>query len=148
MVCSHERWLFSFVHLFPRANLANLCKFEFVFCFKFAKIQTTFFEQYSCNVPRNCLENVEKNLSKGPSQYVSIAWYSNIYIASNLAGCSIYYSRTFGILFWNDIKWSAHDVLEQCLVYYICVQPCMHYILYSLVIRMINRVMIRCYLYI
>ena len=27
-------------------------------------------------------------------------------------------------MFWNDIKWSAHGVLEQCLVYYICVQPC------------------------
>ena len=39
-------------------------------------------------------------------------------------GCSIYCSRTFGTLFWNDIKWSAHGVLEQCLVYYICVQPC------------------------
>jgi hypothetical protein len=23
------------------------------------------------------------------------------------AGCSIYCSRTFGTLFWNDIKWSA-----------------------------------------
>ena len=22
------------------------------------------------------------------------------------------------------MKWSAHSVLEQCLVYYICVQPC------------------------
>ena len=50
-------------------------------------------------------------------------------------GYSIYCSRTFGTLFgtisngvhtvfWNDIKWSAHGVLEQCLVYYICVQPC------------------------
>jgi hypothetical protein len=28
------------------------------------------------------------------------------------ADCSIYYSRTFGTLFWNDIKWSAHGVLE------------------------------------
>jgi hypothetical protein len=39
-------------------------------------------------------------------------------------GCSIYCSRTFGTLFWKDMKWSAHGVLEQCLVYYICVQPC------------------------
>ena len=40
------------------------------------------------------------------------------------SGCSIHCSRTFGTLFWNDIKWSAHGVLKQCLVYYICVQPC------------------------
>ena len=31
--------------------------------------------------------------------------------------CSIYCSRTFGTLFWNDMEWSAHGVLEQCLVY-------------------------------
>ena len=42
----------------------------------------------------------------------------------NPTGCSIYCSRTLGTLFWNDIKWSVHVVLEQCLVYYICVQPC------------------------
>jgi hypothetical protein len=65
-------------------------------------------------------------------------------------GCSIYCSRTFGTLFWNDIKWSAHGVLEQCLVYYIivdyiCVQPC---ITISLVIRIIKRIMICCYLYV
>jgi hypothetical protein len=40
------------------------------------------------------------------------------------SGCSIYCSRTFGTLFRNDMKWSAHGILEQCLVYYICVQPC------------------------
>jgi hypothetical protein len=39
-------------------------------------------------------------------------------------GCSIYCSRTFETLFRNDIKWSAHGVLQQYLVYYICVQPC------------------------
>jgi hypothetical protein len=36
------------------------------------------------------------------------------------------------------MKWSAHGVLEQCLVYYICVQPC---ITISLVIRIINHIM-------
>jgi hypothetical protein len=43
---------------------------------------------------------------------------------TRLPGCSIYCSRTFGTLFWNDMKWSAHGVLEQCWVYYICVQSC------------------------
>jgi hypothetical protein len=42
----------------------------------------------------------------------------------NLRGVSTNKTIIFGTLFWNDIKWSAHGVLEQCLVYYICVQPC------------------------
>ena len=40
----------------------------------------------------------------------------------NQAGCSIYCSRTFGTLFRNVIKWSAHGVLEQFL--FISVQLC------------------------
>ena len=59
------------------------------------------------------------------------------------AGCSIYCSRTLGTLFWNDMKWSAHGVLEQCLVYYICVQPCIT--IFIIVIRIIRRIMICCY---
>ena len=47
----------------------------------------------------------------------------------NPAGCSIYCSRTFGTLFWNDMKWSAHGVLEECLVYY-CMRATMHYYIY------------------
>ena len=38
-------------------------------------------------------------------------------------------SRTFGTLFWNDIKWSAYGVLKQCLVYYM--RATMHYYIIS-----------------
>jgi hypothetical protein len=64
-----------------------------------------------------------------------------IWIQNNYANTSAVCSRTprtFGTLFWNDTK-SAHGVLEQCLIYCICVQPC---ITISLVIRIINRIKI------
>jgi hypothetical protein len=41
--------------------------------------------------------------------------FPNLVISCRLLHCC---SRIFGgTLFWNDMKWSAHGVLEQCLVY-------------------------------
>ena len=60
--------------------------------------------------------------------------------------CGNAVSRTFGTLrVWNDMKWSAHGVLEQCLVYYICAQPCITISFISYSHTMINRIMICCY---
>ena len=54
-----------------------------------------------------CLGHVVLLARKGSLEFVVLQ------VSLQAAPC-IYCSRTFGTLFCNDIKWSAHGVLEQC----------------------------------
>jgi hypothetical protein len=80
-------------------------------------------ESTSANGNANSASARSANNDQKPSVQSEVA---RLYVPESLpnlvtllfGGCSIYYSRTFGTLFWNNMKWSAHDVVQPCITIY------------------------------